>query len=60
MATSTFERKIEITDSASLKKLFDIMNSEAPKKPFSQNPFSDVDRDRSEELLKLCLSHSKH
>lgn len=58
MATNTFERKIEIKDSASLQKLIDIMKDDAPQKPLSSHPFSDKDRDRSERLLKECLSRS--
>ncbi len=60
MATSTFERKIEINDSDSLRKLVDVMNSADPAKPLSLHPFSDAERDRSEKLLKQCLSRSKH
>lgn len=60
MATSTFERKIEIKDSESLKKLIDVMSADVPAKPLSRHPFSDAERDRSEKLLKQCLSRSKH
>lgn len=60
MATSTFDRKIEIQDVESLKKLIDVMNADAPQKPLSQHPFSDAERERSERLLKQCLSRSKH
>ena len=56
MATSTFERKIEISDTASLKKLVDVMAADAPKKPLSTRPFSTAERDRSEYLLKRFLS----
>lgn len=60
MATSTFERKIEIKDAESMKKLIDIISADAPAKPLSQHPFSDAERDRSERLLKQCLSRSKY
>lgn len=60
MATSTFERKIEIKDQKSLKKLMDILSAEVPVKPLSQHPFCNAQRDRSEKLLKQCLSHSVH
>ena len=60
MATSTFDRKLEIPDVESLKKLIDVMNADAPQKPLSQHPFSDAERERSDRLLKQCLSHSKH
>ena len=46
MATSTFERKIELTNPESVQKLMEIINTES-------------DRKRGEELLKRCLSHSK-
>lgn len=59
MATSTFDRKIEINSVDSLKKLLNVINSDAPHKPLSQHPFSDKDRDRSEQLLKQCLYHSR-
>lgn len=58
MATSTFDRKIEINDTKSLKRLIDVMN-EMPTTPFSEHPFSDAERERSEKLLKQCLSRSK-
>lgn len=57
MATSTFDRKIEITDMESLKKLMKIMSADAPK-PISEHPFSDNDRKRGEQLLDQWLSHS--
>ncbi len=59
MATSTFERKIEIQDVESLKKLIDVMNADVPKKRLSQHPFSDAERERCDRLLKQCLSRSK-
>lgn len=39
MATNTFERKIERNTPESIKKLTDIMKSEAPVKPLSIHPF---------------------
>lgn len=57
MATNTFERKIEFDTPESIKKLADIMKSEAPVKPLSTHPFSTTERDRSEKLLKQYLSH---
>lgn len=59
MATSTFDRKIEIDSVHSLKNLLHVMDSDAQRTPLSQHPFSDKDRDRSEQLLKQCLYHSK-
>ncbi len=57
MATSTFDREIVITDPASVEKFYRILNS-APKKPISKHPYSDEDRKKSEELLKIYLSRS--
>ena len=59
MATSTFERKIELTDPESVKKLIEVMTADAPKEKLSEHPFSDAERDRSESLLKQFLSRSK-
>lgn len=60
MATSTFDRKIEITDMESFKKLLDVIASDAPTKPLSEHPFTGAERDRSDTLLKQLLSRSKH
>ena len=60
MATSTFERKIEITSPDALKRLADIMASEPPKEPLSVHPYGDIERERSEDILKLWLSRSRH
>lgn len=59
MATSTFERKIEITEPESIRKLVEVMAKEAPKKPLSEHPYTEADRERSEHLLKQCLSRSR-
>ncbi|WP_455058476.1 hypothetical protein [Jutongia sp.] len=56
MATSTFERKIELNTSESIRKLSNIMKSDIPVKPLSAHPFSAPERDRSERLLKQYLS----
>lgn len=52
MATSTFERKIELTNPESVQKLMEIINTEPSKTPLSEHPFSESDRKRGEELLK--------
>lgn len=59
MATSTFDRKIEINDDESADNLIKILTADEPKKPSSRHPFSYEDRKRSEELLRHYLSHSK-
>lgn len=56
MATSTFERKIELKTKDSINKLNHIMNSEVPKKAIPNHPFSTKERNRSEVLLKQYLS----
>ena len=58
MATNSFDRKIELTDIDSLKKLIDVMGTEPPE-PLSQHPFSDQDRRKGELLLDQWLLHSK-
>ena len=56
MATSTFDRKIELNTTESVKKLMEVMQEDAQVKPLSQHPFSSVERERSERLLKQFLS----
>ena len=56
MATSTFDRKIELNTTESVKKLMEVMQEDAPVKPLSQHPISSVERERSERLLKQFLS----
>ena len=57
MSTNTFERKIELNTSESIKKIMDVMKSEVPAEPLSVHPFSTKERDRSEKLLRQYLSH---
>lgn len=59
MATSTFDRRIEITDSESIKKLIAIMEKEAPKNPLSNHPYTNAERKRVELLLKQCISRTR-
>lgn len=58
MATSTFERKITITDLSSFEKLLHVMDSDAPDDTKSLSPLSDMEIERSEQLLNQCLSRS--
>lgn len=60
MATSTFDRKIVISDPKSIEKLIEIMNREAPKEPISDHPYTEAERERVDQLLQQCLSRSKH
>lgn len=59
MATSTFERKIVITDENSIKKLLALMADDVPKKSLSERPYTAAERERSDKLLELCLSRSR-
>ncbi len=59
MATSTFERKIEINDPESVKKLIAVMEKEVPSLPVSDHPYTQKERERSVSLLKKCLSRSR-
>ena len=59
MATSTFERKIVITDEEAIKKLWALMDEDMPKKSLSERPYTAAERERSDKLLELCLSRSR-
>jgi len=59
MATSTFERKIEITDPQSVKKLITVMEKDAPTKSLSDYPYTQKERERSVSLLKQCLTEKR-
>lgn len=59
MATSTFERKIEISDPESVKRLVAVMEKDAPKKLLSDHPYTAAERERSDQLLRQCLSRSR-
>lgn len=59
MATSTFERKIEITDPDSMKKLIAVMTKDVPEKPFSEHLYTADVKERSNQLLRQCLSRSR-
>lgn len=59
MATSTFDRRLEISSPDDLKKLIHVMNTDTPTEPLSRHPYSDAERDRSECLFKQCLFRSR-
>lgn len=59
MATSTFERKIEIFDPESINKLLAIMAKGTAGRPLSEHPYTAAERERSGQLLKQCLSRSR-
>ena len=56
MATSTFERKIEISDPDALEKLVKVMAMDLPEKPLSERPYTSEEREQSDELLRRFLS----
>ena len=58
MATSTFERKIEINTPESLSRLATILSDDTKTKPISVPPYTKEDRDRGETLLSQLLSRS--
>lgn len=58
MAVSIFERKLELTDPESIRKLAQVMALDPPQKPLSEHPYSEADRERSRELLRQLLSRS--
>ena len=58
MATSTFERKIEIRGQKSAEQLARVIASQ-PGNAFSEHPYSAQERDRSEQLLKRCRLRSE-
>lgn len=60
MATETFDKSFVITEPEALKKLHSILESDKPIMPLIRPPFSQSERERSETLLKRCLSRSKH
>ena len=58
MATSTFERKLEIKNPEYARKLIALMEDERPVKPISDHPYTDAERERGVALFKQCLSRS--
>ena len=59
MATATFDRTFVVTDAEAQKKLQKIFSSDKSILPLTCPPFTEEERDRSEALLKQCLSRSK-
>lgn len=54
MATSSFERKLEVTDPKAIARLAKIMSDQTPAKPITHSTSSRKERKRCEELLKQC------
>ena len=59
MATASFDRTFVVEDEKSRMRLEKILSSDKPAKPITRPPFTEEERDRSESLLKQCLSHYK-
>jgi len=59
MATSTFERKIEIVDPESIRKLIAVMSKDEERKPLSEHPYTSAEREQSVCLFQQCLSRSR-
>lgn len=60
MATSTFNRKIELNNEKSVDKFADIMTDRQKPKPLSSHPYTDTDRKKGDDLLNRYLFRSKH
>lgn len=58
MATSTFDRKIEINSIKSINELVHILSDKEKPEPLSDHPYSDTERKKGDELLDWYLSHS--
>ena len=56
MATSTFDRRIEIKSPEAIRNLAAIIASDPPKEPISKHPYGQAERERSDALLKQWLS----
>ena len=59
MPTNTFDRPIIVNDPESVKKLLDIMESDAPKNPMPRHSTTDEELKRGEELFRKCVERSK-
>ncbi len=56
MATSTFDRELELTNLESVIKLLTL---EPATEPLSKHPITDGEIKRGEELLRQCLERSR-
>lgn len=59
MATSSFDKRFEVTKPENVEKLYKILTSKKPVKPIDRSLCSPDAQMRSEQLLKQYLSHSK-
>lgn len=58
MPTNTFDRKLEISDPESVKRLIAVMEDKAPTKVLSDHPYTQQEREKSKSLLSQCLARS--
>lgn len=56
MAANTFDRKLEITDEESIRRLFEIVSSDTPVTSLSQHPIFREEIKRNEKRLAQYLS----
>mgnify|MGYP004691669713 FL=1 len=59
MPTNTFDRPIILDDPESIKKLLDIMESDAPKSTTPRHRTTDEGQKRGEELFRRCVERSR-
>lgn len=54
MATSTFEREIEITNPDAVERLEKLMSDETPGYPVCRRPFAREEQEWAEAALRRC------
>ena len=59
MATVSFDKNFVIEEPEAVAKLVDSLLTDNPRK-INKNLISPEEIERGEQLLKLCLSHSKN
>ncbi len=59
MPTSTFDRPIILDDPESVKKLLNIIESDASENPTPRHSPTDEELRRGEELFRECVKRSK-
>jgi hypothetical protein len=59
MATASFDKNIVIREAEAVEKLVEVLSSDEVK-PINKELASAEAMARSEEILKCCLSRSKH
>lgn len=59
MPTNTFDRPIVLSDPESVKKLLNIMESDAPKNSTPRHHITNEEQKRGEELFRRCVERSR-